>query len=44
MTQMNYLQNRNRLTGIEKRLVVSKAGGGVDWEVGTSRCKLLYAE
>ena len=30
---------------IENRLVVAKkegAGGRMEWEVGTSRCKLLY--
>ena len=40
-----YLQNRNRLTGIENRLVVAKGegeGGGVDWEFGISRGKLLH--
>ena len=40
-----YLWNRNRLTDIENRLVVAKGeggGGGMDWEVGISRCKLLY--
>ena len=37
-----YLQNRNRLTDIENRLVVAKGGGGKDWEFGVSRCKLLY--
>ena len=33
--------------GIENRLVVVKGeqvGGGVEWEVGVSRCKLLYIE
>ena len=38
-----HIQNRNRLT--ENRLVVVKetrGGGGVDWEFGVSRCKLLY--
>ena len=41
-----YLQNRNRLTDTEKRLVVAGAGGmvGKDWEFGISRCKLLYRE
>ena len=35
---------RNRLTDTE-RLVVAKGegcGGGMDWEVGISRCKLLH--
>ena len=42
-----YLRNRNRLTGIENRLVVARGerrGGGLDWEFGISRCKLLYKE
>jgi len=30
MTQMNLSTNRNRLTDIEKRLVV--AGGGREWD------------
>ena len=32
---------------IENRLVVAKqegVGGGMEWEVGVSRCKLLYIE
>ena len=32
---------------IENRLVVAKGeggGGGMEWEVGISRCKLLYIE
>ena len=40
-----YLWNRNRLTDIENRLVVAKGelgGGGMDWEFGISRSKLLY--
>ena len=31
------LQNKNRLTDVESRLVAAK-----DWEFGRSRCKLLY--
>ena len=34
-----FLQNRNRLTDIEKRLVVAK-GKGMNWKFGISRCKL----
>ena len=32
------------LTDTENRLVVTKegVGGGMDWEFGISRCKLLY--
>ena len=39
-----YLLNRNRLTDIENRVMVAKeeGKGGLDWEFGTSRCKLLY--
>ena len=47
MTQRTYLLKRNRLTEIENRLVVAKGevgGGGMDWEFGISRCKLLYIE
>ena len=39
-----YQQERNRLTDIEKRLVVAKGEGvgeGMEWEVGVSRCKQL---
>ena len=35
-----YVQNRNRLTNRENRLVVAKGKGevvGVDWEFGVSR-------
>ena len=35
------------LMDIENRLVVAKGegfGGGMEWEVGASRCKLLYME
>ena len=42
-----YLQNRNRLTGTENRLVVAKGeegGGGMHWESGVGRCKLLRIE
>ena len=38
--------NRNGFTGIENRFVVAKGegGGGMEWELGVSRCKLLYIE
>ena len=42
-----YLWNRNRITNIENRLVVVKGEGvrgGMEWEFGVSRCKLLYIE
>ena len=45
MAQRNYLQNRNRLTDIENRLVVAKGergGSGMDWEFGVSKGKLLH--
>ena len=39
---------RNRLMDIENRLLVAKEEsrdrGGMDWEFGISRCKLLYIE
>ena len=37
----------NRLADIENSLVVAKgkgSRGGMDWEFGISRCKLLYIE
>ena len=42
-----YLENRNRLTGIENWLVVARrerGGRGMDWEFGISRGKLSYTE
>ena len=43
-----YLQSRKRVTDTENRLVVANGekgvGGGIDWEFGISRCKLLYIE
>ena len=42
-----YLWNRNRITDIENRLVVANregVGGGMEWEIGVSRCKPLYIE
>ena len=44
---MNPSMNGNRLTDIDNRLVVAKGegfGGGMEWEVGISRCKLLHIE
>ena len=44
---MNLYANRNRLRDTENRLVVAKGegpGGGMDWESGVSRCKLLHTE
>ena len=39
-----YLQNRNRLTDIENKFMVTKGEreGGINWEFGISRYKLLY--
>ena len=42
-----YMQKRNRLTDFKNRFVVVKGEGGgrrEDWELGVSRCKLLYIE
>ena len=47
MTQMNLSLKRNRITNIENRLVFAKGeggGGGIEWEVGVSKCQLLYVE
>jgi len=47
MAQRSYLQNRNRLTNMEKTLVVAKGEegrSGMDWELGISRYKLLHLE
>ena len=41
------IQNRNKLTDIENRLVIAKGWGGgesTDWKSGISICKLLYRE
>ena len=41
------LQNRNRLRDIENRLAAAKGeevGERMEWEIGFSRCKLLYIE
>ena len=45
MIQMN--KNRNRLTDTENRLMFAtgeRVEGRMEWEVGFSRCKLLYIE
>ena len=42
---MTYLQNRNRLTDIENRLMVAKGeggGSGTDWEFEVIMYKLLH--
>ena len=43
--RLTYLWSRKRLTDIEDRLVNAKGWwGGVGWEFGVSRCKLLHTE
>ena len=45
--QMNYLQNRNRLTDMMHKLVVTKGKGGggrINWEFGINRYILLYVK
>ena len=40
-----YIQNRNKLTDIDKKLMVTKGemgGGGINWEFGINRYTLLY--
>ena len=46
LTTKNYLaQKANSATDIENGFVVAKGGrGGMDWEFGVSRCKLLHTE
>ena len=47
MTQMNLPVKHTQTTNIEISLVVAKGaevGGGTEWEVGVSRCKLLCVE
>ena len=47
MTQMNISTKQKQTQDIENRFVVAKregGGGGMDWEFGISRCKLLYLE
>ena len=47
MTQMNLSTKQKQTHGHRDRLVDAKgeeAGGGMEWEVGISRCKLLYRE
>ena len=43
--KLTFLQNGNRLTDLENRLVLAKgerSGRGMNWESGISRCKLLH--
>ena len=39
-----YLQNRNRVTDVENKLMVTrgKGGGGINWEIGIDIYTLLY--
>ena len=39
-----YLQSRNRVTDVEKKLTVTKGGrgGGMNWEIGIDIYTLLY--
>ena len=46
-TDQKVVFNRDRLTDIQNRLGVANReefGGGMEWVVGVSRCKLLYME
>lgn len=46
-TDQKVFINRDRLTDIQNRLGVANRdefGGGMEWVVGVSRCKLLYME
>ena len=47
MTQMNLSMKQKQNHRHRNRLVVAKGegvGGWMEWEVGVSRCKLLYIE
>ena len=46
MAQINLSTNRNRLTDIEETCGCQggREVGGMDGELGVSRCKLLYTE
>ena len=44
-----YLQNRNRVTDVKNKLMVTRGkgggvgvGGGINWEIGTDIHTLLY--
>ena len=39
-----YLQNTIRLTDIQNKLMVTKGEGGINWQFGISRYKLLYTK
>ena len=44
--KQTYLQNRNRSTDIENKLMVSKGEGwgAIKWELGIDICTLLYSK
>ena len=44
MIQMDLFTNRNRLTDLESKLMVTKGerGKGINWEKGINRYKLSY--
>jgi len=42
---MNYLQNRNRVTDVENKLMVTrrgKEGGGINWGIGIDIYTILF--
>ena len=41
-----YLQNSNRVTGVENTLIVTEGerGGGINWEIGIDIYRLLYTK
>ena len=47
MALLNLSKNRTRLSDIENQPVIAKGeegGSGMAWDLGISRCKLLYLE
>ena len=45
MVQGTYLQNRNRVTDVENKIMVTRGergGGGINWEFGIDMYTLLY--
>ena len=44
--QRMYLQNRNRVTDVENKLMVTRGerGGRINWEIGTDIYTLQYIE
>jgi len=45
LKKRTYLQNRGRVTGVEKKLMVTnweRSVGGINWETGTDIYTLLY--